>query len=205
MFTDHQLKWRPITFFGTSFAFCVLVIILFVEHEPILPVLTRVGIVATIIWFSWLFFTRVAWRWRFVRLGRFLISTPDLNGRWVGTTTSSYDNLVRPVALEIRQTLLKVQCIAYGPDNSATSYSARILSDADDEVFKLAYLYHSKRSPSTARPGDEHEGLAILSLKEGTPRRLEGYYLNDRDPTPRKAEMKLTWDSKHLIQACHGI
>jgi hypothetical protein len=88
--------------------------------------------------------------------------------------------------------------MAYGPDNTVTGYSARILSDHDDHRFGLTYLYHAKRKVGNSRPGDEHEGVTILSLIEGSPRRLEGIYLNDRDPRPRKADIEVQWQSSKL-------
>lgn len=113
---------------------------------------------------------------------------------------SSFDKNERPMALEVRQTLLRIQCFAYGLQNEAQGYSARILTDPDEHTFKLTYLYHAKREVVASIPGDEHEGVALLTLIESRPRRLRGFYINDRDPEPRKADIALEWESSILKQ-----
>ncbi len=201
MFTDHQLKWKPMIIVGTLIAilaWCVVLLVTGTKFAHLLPALTKFGVVVLVMWGAWLLFTNRGWRWRLLRFGRLLVATPDLNGRWVGKSVSNYDKKERPMTLEIRQTLLRIQCSAFGPQNVAQGYSARILADGDEHTFKLAYLYHAKRQVVASVPGDEHEGVALLTVIEGTPRRLRGFYMNDRDPDPRKADIELAWESSTL-------
>lgn len=102
------------------------------------------------------------------------------------------------MTLEIRQTLLALECTSFGPDSVADIYIARLLSDRDDQDFKLVFFYHAKRKPTAAISGDEHEGIVVLRLIDGPPKRLDGFYVNDRHPAPTKGDISLTWESKHL-------
>lgn len=179
------LAWLPFLFLGGMPA------------QELLPALARFGVVSVIVFAAWRFLVMKAWRWKWLRMIG-LVKTPDLNGRWVGTAVSTFDRKQRPMVVEIRQNLLRTHCIGYGPENSAQGYSARILCDPEEQKFMLTYLYVSKRKASSSVPGDQHEGVKVLSLLEGPPRRLRGYYLNDRDPDPRKADMDLVWESANL-------
>lgn len=201
MFVEHEPKWRLILTFGTLVAVVTWLVVLVAAGthlSDLLPSLTSLGAVSLVVWGIWLLFTRVAWRWSWLQWKHWLISTPDLNGRWIGKYVSMFDNKERPMALEIHQTLLRVQCVAFGPDSVGESYVARLLSDSDEHGFKFIYFYHAKRKPTTSNPGDEHEGIAVLRVIEGAPRRLEGYYVNDRQPAPLKGDIELVWESPQL-------
>ena len=197
MFTDHQLKWRAIISLSAIVAVATWTVMLVLQgHSPELSSVFRIGTVTLAVWIAWRVLVQVAWRWRWVRIGGWLVATPDLNGTWYGSSVSSFDNIPREMTLRIRQNLLYVRPIAYGPDNVAEGFSARILSDRDETVFKLAYLYRAERQPTTSIPGDEHPGVALLTLNEQSGKRtLNGFYVNARDPQPRKAQIDLTWVS----------
>lgn len=201
MFTDHQLKWKSIIIAGTLLSLLVWGVVLWFIGTPFAALgcaFFKFGFVASAMLGMWLLFTKWGWRCKWLRLGRVLVVTPDLNGRWFGNYVSKYDLKERPMALEITQSLLHIRCRAFGPQNDAEGFSARLLADGDERTFKLAYLYHAKRQPSASVAGDEHEGVAILTVIDGTPRRLRGYYMNDRDPQPQKADIELTFESKTL-------
>jgi len=200
MYSDQQLNWRFIIMAGCLIALLAWAIVLVLGGTPsgeIFPSLLKFGLVSSVVFAAWRLFVTKAWRWKWVRATG-LVKTPDLNGRWVGTAVSTYDRQTRPMTVEIRQNLLRIHCIGYGPENIAQGYSARILCDPDEQKFALTYLYHSRRKAASSVPGDQHEGMKILSLVDGPPRRLRGYYLNNRDPEPRKADMDLEWKSAKL-------
>ena len=201
MFTDHQPKWRFIVLLGTLVAvvaWCFVLLALGTKSAELLRSLPKFGLVFLLVWGAWLAFTRYAWRWECLRFKRWLVVTPDLNGRWVGKYVSMFDKKERKMTLEIHQTLLKLQCVAFGPDSVGEGYSVRLLSDGDDQNFKLVYFYHAKRKPTMSISGDEHEGVAVLRLIGDSPKRLEGYYVNDRHPAPHKGDIELRWDSAAL-------
>ncbi|MBI3416507.1 MAG: hypothetical protein HY043_14525, partial [Verrucomicrobia bacterium] len=193
MFAEHQPKWRLILIFGTLVAVATWFVVLLAggaQLSELVPSLTKLGAVSLVVWVVWLLFTKLAWRWSWLRWNHWLVSTPDLNGRWVGKYVSMFDKQERRMVLEIRQTFLRVQCVAFGPDSVGESYVARLLSDGDEHGFKFVYFYHAKRKPTTSNPGDEHEGIAVLRVIAGACRRLEGYYVNDRHPAPHKGDIE---------------
>lgn len=204
MFRDHQLHWRAILTFGLLVATVAWFFVLLLSGVGVKVLgmsFLRFGIIAVLLYSIWQFFVRIAWRWRCFR--GWLVTMPHLKGRWVGTYRSSFDNFktLRKMTLEvISHTLLSVSCVAYTEDSRADGYSARVLSERDNQEFKLAYVYHAKREPSSSVAGDEHEGLAILRLIEGNPHRLEGTYVNDRDPQPHKGQIELQFESHEIMQ-----
>jgi hypothetical protein len=201
MFSDHQLKWRVIIMIGAfvaAVAWFAVLLIAGARLSLVIPSFTKFGAVLLLSWGAWQLFTKTAWRWKPLRYRGWLVTTPNLTGRWVGVTISSYDKKKRNMTLEITQTLLTLRCVAFGSDNVARIYSARLLSDQDDRMFQLTYLYHAKRQVATSVPGDEHEGVVILDLADTSPRRLDGFYVNDRDPRPTKGEIHLVWESSTL-------
>jgi hypothetical protein len=105
------------------------------------------------------------------------------------------------MVLEIRQTLLHIRCVAFGPVNRAEAYSARLLEDQLGERFRLAYLYRAAPVDiTTTSEGDVHEGVTVLDLNEkDTPRTLRGFYLNTRTPQARKAFVQLTFSRRSLL------
>lgn len=195
MFEDHQLEWRIILKIGALVATAAWFLVFLLESYIPLSSPLRFSLFSSLLYCLWLFFTVTAWRWSIFK--GWLITMPYLKGRWVGTYQSSFDNYKTPhdQVLEItKQTLLNIRCVTHTKDNRVDSFSARILSNRENQQFKLAFLYHAKRKPSSSVPGDEHEGYAILQLIEGNPRQLEGTYVNDRDK-PNKGEIKLVFES----------
>ncbi len=204
MFRDHQLKWRSILMLGAlaaTVAWFLIFLLEGVNKKALSSALLRFGLVSFLLFCLWQFFTLKAWRWRFFNFKGWLVTMPYLKGRWVGTYQSSFDDYKtsHKMTLEITsQTLLNITCVTHTDNSRADGYSARMLSDRENQEFKLAFLYHSKREPSSSVVGDEHEGLVILQLIEGNPRRLVGTYINDRHPQPNKGEIRLVFESQEL-------
>lgn len=203
MFVEHRPKWRSIVtviVLSAIVAAALLLLLTGEKFEAIIPLFskfTAISLVAGMMFFA---ITEKAWRWKWVRNWcRWITATPDLNGRWVGNYVSSFDKQSRPTALEVTQSLLTLQCVDFGRDTIGHSYVARLLSDIDDHDFVLVYFFHSKRDHMTSIPGDEHEGMMWLRYIEGHPNRLEGWYVNDRDP-PRRGDIKLQWESNTRLR-----
>lgn len=201
MFRDHQLKWQRLVLLGAGIVTVIWFAVLWFEGADfhiLWKSLARFGFVSSILYCSWLALIKWAWHWPIFK--RWLIAIPDLRGRWVGAYKSSMQDYTTemPMALEIRQSMLHIDCVTYSPFARGDGYSARLLSDREDNEFKLALLYHAKRAPSVSVPGDEHQGVMILHLIETSPRRLRGFYLNDRDGGPAQGEVTLEWESYEL-------
>lgn len=203
MFVEHRPKWRAIVTvvtFAVIVAAALLLLATGEKAETLLPLFTKITAISTVAWLAFYVVTEKAWRWQWIKnYCRWLLATPDLNGRWVGNYVSSYDNQSRPMALEISQSLLTLQCIDFAPDTIGHSYVAKLLSDIDDHNFVLIYIFHSKRDPAKAVAGDEHEGMVWLRYFEGTPKRLEGWYVNDRED-PRRGSVRLQWESPTYLR-----
>lgn len=168
-----------------------------ISLEPLIPGLVRFGFVSAAMIFAWWAFVHYLWRAWPVRI-LLRLKLPDLHGRWVGTYISSYDRKDRSMALEIRQTMLNLQCISYAKDVRAESFTARLLSDPDGGTFSFAYIYHGEHMQHTAIPGDEHQGAALLVLEPSSPKRLSGSYFNDRKPEQRRGHVELIYESRKL-------
>jgi hypothetical protein len=200
MFSDYQQNWKALIIIFIILAIILYSVVLMIFGAEISLIgrsLLKVGFVSLTIGLLWFEFEKSLWVCSLFR--GWLVKAPDLRGRWVGKSTSNYDKKDRAMTLEVRQTFLNIQCVAFGPDNKAEGYSARLLSDRLKKNFKIAYLYHAKRVVVGSVPGDEHEGVTILEYIPGSPKKLVGRYVNDRDPDPRKADITLEWESYTLM------
>ena len=197
MFSDLRPAWTWIVAFIVVIATACWVFVLLIHGLPaseLTPAALRLGLVITVTTAAFAFLVNMAWSWPGVRN---LLHMADLRGRWVGTYVSGFDHKTRPMALEVRQSLLTIDCVSYGPQSRGVAYSSRLLSDTSKSQFMLAYYYHAKRPSPEAVPGDEHEGLVVLTLIPGDPRQLRGWYVNDRDP-PKKGTIELEFRSRRL-------
>jgi len=202
MTSDHRPNWKNIIIADgvlTVLLFAAYLWLIGAQGQVLWQALTKVLLVAGIGAGGFGLIAKYAWAHPFSR--SWFGAPPDLRGRWKGTSKSSFDAQPRDMVLEIRQTLLSVTCTAYGPKNLAEAYSCRILSDRDDRVFKLAYLYNARPLDvtTTNQESNVHQGMTILDLNETTdPKHLVGSYFNTREPIPRKAFITLSWESKTL-------
>lgn len=200
MFTDHSLNWRSIIWLFVIIATAIWFIIFAlqnVEDEVLFESFFRIALVFGLIFLIWKYFVKNGWKHSF--LNKYLVNNkPDLSGRWVGIYVSTYDNKHRKVALEIKQTLFTLICRLWGEDNFSEVYSAGILSTNDFSNFKLILAYKAKRNLQLSKPGDQHEGLAVLSLIKGQKNKLDGNYMTDRDPVPTKGSINLMFESSKL-------
>lgn len=206
MFRDHQISTPRIIVLGTIIVVIIWSIILAfygVSANILVTSMIRIGIVVFVLSLLWNLLDKYLWHHKLFR--GWLITTPDLRGRWIGYYISGYfkdkeneRGKILPLALEITQSLTRISCISYGPGSRGESFSAKILSDLENKEFKLSYIYHAKREVTTSVPGDEHEGVVILRLIKGNDKVLKGIYFNDREPAPVKGDMYLKWDSINL-------
>jgi SMODS-associating 2TM, beta-strand rich effector domain len=199
MLTDYHPNWKTIItilIFLSVILFSIVLLIFNTELDKIIRSLFKLGFVILVISFLWYKFEK-SW-WLLPAFQGWLINTPDFRGRWVGKTTSSFDGKDRDMTLEIDQSLLRIQCVAFGLNNKGEGYSARLLSDIKNRQFTLAYLYHAKRNVQESIAGDDHEGIATLDYIPGPPKKLMGRYFNDRDPSPQKGDITLEWESYTL-------
>lgn len=113
------------------------------------------------------------------RLG--LVGTPDIDGIYQGTLTSTYQGVTRPIRITIDQTWTRIaiRFQVTGPETS-TSYSMTAgLSLTGHQRARLTYTYRNQSRPGIADDDmNDHDGTAELEFHEdGT---VTGRYYNYR-------------------------
>ena len=123
-------------------------------------------------------FDRTVWRWTlFNRIG--LVKLPNLNGRWLGRVTTSFDEHAssHPVHVNIRQTWTKLCIELDGKDSRSHSLVAGLVVQ-DSPVPVLSYQYLNEPQPDATPTMAMHYGTALLRLVTMTS--LEGQYYSGR-------------------------
>ena len=118
-------------------------------------------------------FDKYAWRWKIVR--RFL-NVADLNGKWEGTLSSSYNGgTLIEMKLEITQTWTHIKCTShFDKSDSESTITAVYSDDSDNCTLYFAYINKSKDISSGMQM---YGGFNELKLSEN---KLEGSYFNNR-------------------------
>ncbi|HRH23355.1 MAG TPA: hypothetical protein PK295_01865 [Candidatus Magasanikbacteria bacterium] len=135
--------------------------------------LTPVAIIIILFWIV----ERYLWK-LFVFTG---IVPPNLNGRYEGKLTSSYDrSKTYPFVIEVCQTLLTTKVYLYTATSPSYSFLATVGKN-EKENWTLYYLYQNdvrNLSPSNSDM-KRHQGTAILEIFTKKPIELQGAYYND--------------------------
>ncbi len=144
------------------------------------PLWLDVSSVPVIFGLLYAFFSRVAWKWRWLRRVVWILSTPVLSGRWRGTAQSSYDGTVRDahgIELLIGQdwTHITVRLIA----RNSKSHSVSASMDVTEDECVLIYDYLNEPNMDAVNTMHMHRGTARLVLIAAD--RLEGDYYTGRD------------------------
>jgi hypothetical protein len=151
------------------------------------------------------YFENIGWRkklWKWTR--GFLRFPPDIRGRWEGELIrENPDNYKTNFALEIEQTMTKLQVYSYTRNNNE---SESILDDFACDIkhesnFKLCFLWEGKASnlPNQHEGSGKFMGYTILKLLEvNGDRILTGNYFTDRKPSQTQGKLRLKWISFDL-------
>jgi SMODS-associating 2TM, beta-strand rich effector domain len=124
-------------------------------------------------------FDRRLWRSRFLRkLG--LVRVPNLAGRWRGYLTSSFDEHVQhlDVQVQIFQTWTQISIVL----STATSQSrscVAVIQAVDPDSIALIYQYENQPQASAPKTMHMHYGTAMLRISNGS--LLTGDYYAGRD------------------------
>ncbi len=122
------------------------------------------------------------WKTPLLRATR-IVSTPDLNGEWRGSGTSSYDDhqTARNFVLEVRQTWTRMNAVlTHGTSVSHSTVGAIV--DGPDGCPILVYEYWNEPSPDAVGSMHIHRGLTRLTFRhEDGKDVLEGDYYTGRD------------------------
>lgn len=115
------------------------------------------------------------WLWRWLSFG----VVPVLNPHYEGTMKSSYDNSIRDVFLDVKQTFLGIKIIFRTGESKSNSVSA-YFEDVNGER-KLVYTYFNTPNSEHRSRSPLHIGTAILSVEDVN--QLTGQYYTDRKTT----------------------
>ncbi len=153
------------------------------------------GLLATIGIF-WAFYNKWGWRFRLLRLGGWLCSVPDLNGRWEGTVCRHKDDKPHRFVMEITQTFSTLSYQTFSEHSRGESLVAAICVDQTGTVFSVVSLWRTNtRRLDDRTVEDTFEGASFwrLSLAANS-KRIEDVYFTRREP-PTKGRVELTWTS----------
>jgi hypothetical protein len=114
---------------------------------------------------------------------------PDLNGKWEGAITSTYDNDVyvapeigRNAVLTIRQGWKGVLVELETDESKSFSTETSLAADRDLKRFTLKYSYINDPSYHVRKRSQRHDGTAKLVVNlDADPNRLKGQYYTDRN------------------------
>lgn len=124
------------------------------------------------------FFKRLAWKWKWVRTIA-SVSTPMLEGEWVGTVQSDYEGVIgqaHDVTVKIGQDWTEITILLTSQYSKSHSLSASMTVTEDECI--IIYDYLNEPNLGTAATMHMHRGTARLILKNGS---LEGDYYTGRD------------------------
>ncbi len=127
----------------------------------------------------WLYNNHLWKFWPFSSLQWFDI--PNLNGTWVVTIKSSYNEFGDPNRANaiIRQTASKIGILLDTDTSSSYSISASIIRTERHDSFELIYEYINKPKPDAKETMNIHAGSVWLRIFENL-QRLEGEYYSGR-------------------------
>jgi len=105
------------------------------------------------------------------------VEIPNINGSYIGTLTSNYDNKARHVTMKIKQSLLSTEITVKTEESISRSVSAYV-----EEVFgetELIYTYLNEPESKSRDRSEIHYGTATFILNEKD--HLVGKYFTDRN------------------------
>ncbi len=122
-------------------------------------------------------FDHFIWKWPLLR-NRGLVTVPNLNGRWEGQLTSSYesDGNVHSISLVITQQWTKILVRLEAEESHSRSVAASFLTD-DPTSPELVYVYENDPMAMAPKSMQIHSGTARLRLTGST---LCGQYYTGR-------------------------
>jgi len=143
------------------------------------------------------------WGWKCI-IFKWLIDVPNLNGRYVGKLSSSFQtngqNTERDCVLEIRQTASGIHINAYtgdintGVTSSTSSTTSEQIIKQSSGFFELFYIF-SNTPNTTAVQLNNHDGTAHFIYYPDI-KKLEGSYYNQRK---NDGTIIVTFDSEERI------
>lgn len=170
-----------------------------IEFTKITASITKTGTILTLIGVFWAFFNKTGWKVGFLRLGGWLCSTPDLNGRWEGTVCRTREDMPHPFVIEVIQTYSTITYKTFSSQSRGESMSATIHTDESEEVFTLYSIWRtSTKRRDDPNAEDEFTGASVWNIRIGQDEKIIEYnYFTGREPQT-KGDVKVKWISHRL-------
>jgi hypothetical protein len=139
------------------------------------------------------------WLWKFPIL-RLLVTVPNLNGRYRGSLSSSYNgnSIEKECVIEIFQTASKTTIYLFANnEQKERSYSksvSEVIHDDEDNEHQLLFTYYNYGLDD--KKLSSHEGfnhLKVIRKKKNTIK-LKGHYFTNREPQTR-GEISVKFES----------
>lgn len=155
--------------------------------------IAHISTISTAVGLFWLYFDKIGWRQKALRLGGWLCDHPDLNGRWVGTVERhGGPGGSHPFVLEIVQSYHSIIVKSYSANSQATSNVVTIVTDSKRSGFGLIYTWTSRTKKLSGE--DEREDFVGTSVvrysDDGVDQHLEDDYFTRRNP-PTRGQVKV--------------
>jgi len=170
--------------FSIPSAYIANVLNIWLGDANFLKQLTSSGIIeapTTIAILLLLFWVTDKWLWR-IKFVNKLLGIPDINGRYTGTLTSSFDDTkTYSVVIEARQSLTKTIINLYTSNSSSYSLIANIGKNNKDN-WSLFYIYQNN-AKTINQDGDmkDHTGVGFLEIFDNGKTLKGEYFNNSRD------------------------
>jgi hypothetical protein len=146
-----------------------------------------------------------SYAWKLPIFHPWLVPFPNLNGTWDGTLQSTWIDPITnkpiaaiPTSLRIKQSFLHISCVMQTGEMISRSYFAGFWINAEEQVRKLGYSYHSAPEPTIQHRSAPHEGTALFDIIGTPPHELRGVYWSSRQT---KGTIRLSFTSRDLIEA----
>jgi hypothetical protein len=150
----------------------------------------------------WVLTDKFLWRTKpFQAIRKSANIPPDLRGRWEGVLENEDGSPAQKFAIEIKQTLTKLNVFAYSSLGRSVSILPEIASSENEDAFALCFLWQGETNTSmkNIHHREHFHGYTILNLHEHeNPKLLKGYYFTNRTPTQTRGGIELTWVSRNL-------
>lgn len=169
------------------------------DWEVIGKAATKSGTILTVLGLFWVFYIKVGWRLRPLRLWGWLSNVPDLQGRWEGAVRRHKDDEPHEFVIEISQTYNSISYRTFSKNSKGDSVTATILTDETGKVFKVISTWRvTTRKLEDATAEDSFTGTSIWNISfEGAVKTLEDTYYTGREPQT-KGISKMKWVSRDL-------
>jgi hypothetical protein len=140
------------------------------------------------------------WLWKLPIL-KWIVTVPDLNGRYRGSLSSSYNgkSVKKDCVIEIFQTASKTTIYLFSSnDQKERSYSksvSEVIHEEEDNEHQIFFAYYNYGSDDKKLSG--HEGFNHLKItgKKSNVIKLQGQYFTNREPQTR-GEIRVKFESK---------